>query len=70
MGNYISKIIKDHFFAFEEFLKENIQMFERNARIFLEMYAGKTYSGLHSIKKYYNIKVLAPLHTRGWWKDF
>ena len=45
MGNCISKMIKDQFFAFEEFLKENISMFKGDARILLEMYAGKTNTG-------------------------
>ena len=69
MGNCISKINKDRFFAYEESMKNNIPFFKGNARVFFEMCArNKTYTGLHSIKKYSNIMTLAPLQTGVWWR--
>ena len=61
MGNYISKNNKDHFFAFEEGMK-NITSFEKGrVRRGLDMVTGGTYMNLYSIKKY--SKTLAPLQT-------
>ena len=38
MGNCISKINKDHFFAFEEEMKNNILLFKGRIRCVIEMY--------------------------------
>ena len=70
MGSCISNINKDHFFAYEGSMKNNILFFKGNARAFLEMCARcKTYTELHSIKKYSNIMTLVPLQTGVWWRD-
>lgn len=65
-------MIKDQFLAYEEFLKENIEMSNGDLRISLQMHAGETYNkGLYLIKKYPNVRVLAlvPLQTSLFWKD-
>ena len=49
MGTCILKIIKDHFFACEEKMKNDIPFFKGKARPFLEMCArGKTYTALQT----------------------
>ena len=68
MGNGISKINKDHFFAFEEKMKNDILFFKGKIRCIIEMCArGKKYTGIHSIKKY--SKTFAPLQTWMWWRS-
>ena len=53
MGNCISKINKDHFFAFEEKMRNDILFFKGKIRCIIEMCArGKKYTGIHSMKKY------------------
>ena len=53
MGKCISKINKDHFFAFEEEMKNDILFFKGKIRCVIEMCGrGKKYTGIHSIKKY------------------
>ena len=62
MGNCISKINKDQFFAFEEEMKNDIIFFV------IEMCArGKKYTGIHSIKKY--SETFAPLQIGMWWRN-
>ena len=62
MGNCISKINKDHFFAFEEEMKNNILLFKGRIRCVIEMYTrGKKYTEIYSIKK--NSEMFGPLQT-------
>ena len=68
MGNCISKINKDHFFAFEEKMKNDILFFKGKTTCMIEMCArGKKYTGIHSIKKY--SKTFAPLQTGTWCRN-
>ena len=66
MGNCISKMNKDHFFAFEEEMKNFAFFFKGDTRFGLDMLTGGTYMKLCSIKKY--SKTLAPLQTGAWWR--
>ena len=52
MGNCISKIDKDHIFAFEEFMKNDILFSNGITRFKLEVVTGGRYMGVHSIKKF------------------
>ena len=66
MGNCISKINKDHFFAFEENIKNEILFCKKKARSSIEICArGKKSTGVYSIKKY--SKVFFPVQTGAWW---
>ena len=68
MENRISNITKDHFFAFEEEMKNDILFFKGKTRCVIEMCArGKKYTGIHSIKK--NSETFAPLQTGMWWRN-
>ena len=60
MGNCISKILKDHFFAFEEGMKNKTSFEKGRVRRGLDMVTitSRTYMKLYSIKKY--SKTLAP----------
>ena len=51
MGNCISKIKKDHFFAIEALMKNEILFSNGIIRFGLDMLTGGTYMRLHSIKK-------------------
>ena len=63
MGNCMSKINKDHFFAFEEEIKNGILFFKGKIRCVIEMCTrGKKYTGIHSIKK--NSETFGQLQTR------
>ena len=65
MGNYVSRINKDHFFAFEEKMKNDTSFFKGKTRSDLEKaITGKTNAGFHSIKQFSNTITLAPLQTR------
>ena len=64
MGNCISKVFKNHFFAFEEGIKNKTSFGKGRVRRGLEMVTGGTYMKLYSIKKY--SKTLAPLQTGMW----
>ena len=66
MGNCISKINKDHFFAFEEEMKNKTSFEKGRLRRGLNMITGGTYMKLYSIKRY--SKTLAPLQTGVWWR--
>ena len=67
MRNCISKINKDHFFAFEEAMKNDTSFFKGKTRSDLERGTrGKTYTGFHSIKKFLKIMTLALLKTGMW----
>ena len=66
MGNCISKINKDHFFAFEEEMKNKTSFEKGRLRRGLNMITGGTYMKLYSIKRY--SKMLAPLQTGVWWR--
>ena len=53
MENCISKVNKDHFFTFEEKMKNDILLFIGKTRCMIEMFArGKKHTGILSIKKY------------------
>ena len=67
MGNCISKINKDRFFAIEEFTKNDIFFSSRKVRFDLDMLYRETYTGFHSIKKIPEKITLAPLQTGAWW---
>ena len=70
MGNCISKINKDHFFACEEKMKNIIPFFKRKIKTGVEEgIRGKAYTGLHFMKKYSNIMTFAPLETGVWWRN-
>ena len=58
MGNCISKILKDHFFAFEKGMKNKTSFEKGRVRRGLDMVTSRTYIKLYSIKKY--SKTLAP----------
>ena len=70
MGNCISKINKDHFFAFEELLKNDILLSGRMMRLALDWGTKRTCMGVYSIKKaiLYS-ETLAPLQTESWWRN-
>ena len=67
MGNCISKTLKDHFFAFEEFLKNDILLSGGMMRLALDWGTKRTCMGVYSIKKamLYS-ETLAPLQTGAW----
>ena len=68
MVNCISKINKDHFFAFEEEMKNDILSFKGKTRCIIEMCArGKKYTGIDFMKKY--SKMFVPLQTGMWGKN-
>ena len=69
MGNCISKILKDHFFAFEELLKNDILLSGGMMRLALDWSTKITCTGVYSIKKavLYS-ETLAPLQAGIWWK--
>ena len=67
MGDCISKINKDYFFAFEEEMKYDTSFFKRKARSDLEKATrAKRYTGFHSIKKFSNLITLYPSQTAMW----
>ena len=66
MGNDISRILKDHFLAFEEGMKNKTYFEKGRVRRGLDIVTGGTYMKLYFIKKH--SKTLAPLQTRMWWK--
>ena len=67
MGNCISKINKNYFFAFEEEVKNDILFSNRMTRLALDMTTrGKTYMGFHPIKKFSEKMTLALLQTGVW----
>ena len=68
MVNCSSKVNKDHFFAFEEEMKNYILFFKGKARCIIEICArGKKYTGIHSMKKY--SKTFAPLQSGMWGRN-
>ena len=67
MGNCISKILKDHCFAFEEEMKNKTSFGKERVTRGLDMVTGWTYMKLYSIKKY--PKTISPLQTGMWWKN-
>ena len=68
MGNCISKINKDHFFAVEEFMKNDIFFPNGTIRYHLDMLYRGTYTGVYFIKKLPEKVTLAPLQTGAWWR--
>ena len=69
MGNCISKISRDRFLAFEEFMKNKTSFEKGKARPGLDRLARGTYMRIHSIKKLPEKITLAPLQTGAWWRD-
>ena len=69
MGRCISKINRDHLFAFEEFMKNDILFSNRTTRHGLDIVTSKTYMGIHSIRKISEKITLAPSQTGVWWRD-
>ena len=69
MGNCISKIKKDHFFAIEALMKNEILFSNGIIRFGLDMLTGGTYMRLHSIKKIPEKITFAILQTGVWWRD-
>ena len=69
MGNCISKINKDDFFAVEEFMKNDIFFSNGTIRYHLDMLYRGTYTGVHSIKKLPEKIALAPFQTGAWWRS-
>ena len=69
MGNCISKINKDHFFACEEFIKNNIFFSNGIKRLKLDMFTRGSYMRAQSIKKLPEKITPTPLQTRAWWRD-
>ena len=67
MGKCISKINKDHFFTFEENMKNDILSSKGKRRRTLEM--GRIYTKTHSIRKFSEIMTLSPLETGVWWRE-
>ena len=67
MGNHISKTNKDHFFGFEEGMKNKTSFEKGRVRRGLDMFTGGTYMKLYSMKKY--SKTLASLKTGMWWRN-
>ena len=67
MGNCLSKVNKDHFFASEENMKNEILFCKGKARSGIEVCVrGKKYTGVYSIKKY--SRTFALLQTGVWWR--
>ena len=65
MGNCISRISEDDFFAFEEEMKNKTSLKKGRVRRGLDVVTGGTYMKLYSVKKY--SKTIAPLQTGMWW---
>ena len=66
IGDCISKINKNHFFAFEEEMKNDILFFKGRTRCIIEMCArDNKYTGIYFIRKH--SETFAPLQTGMWW---
>ena len=62
MGNFISKINKDRFFVYEEYMKNKTSLEKGKTRRTLEM-------GAHSLLRSSKIMPLAPIQTGAWWRS-
>ena len=60
MSNCLSKFNKDHFFAIEEFMKNNILFSNERVRLGLRMLAGGRFNSLEGLSKK---ETFAPLQT-------
>ena len=69
MGNCISKISKDHFFAYGEYFKNETSLEKGKIRRGLDMVTGGTYTRIHSIKGLSKKETFASLQTGAWWRD-
>ena len=69
MGNAFSKINKDHFFAYEEFIKNDIFLANGIKRLRLDMVTRGSYTGAHFIKKLSEKITPTPLQTGAWWRS-
>ena len=68
MGNCISKINKDHFFAYKEFIKNDIFFSNGIKRLKLDMVTRGSYTGAHSMKKIPEKITPTPLQIGAWWR--
>ena len=69
MGNCISKILRDHCFAFEQLLKNYILLSRGMMRLALDRGTKRKCMGVYSIKKATYFEALAPLQAgMGWVK--
>ena len=67
MENCISKIYKDRFFAYENEMKNGILFLKGKVRRAVEMGTkGGTHVGVHSLLRFSDIMVLAPIQTGSW----
>ena len=66
MGNCILNFNKDHFFAFEELIKNDILFSKGMTWLTLDTVTRGTYTGCHSITKFSEIMMLTPLQTGAW----
>ena len=69
MGNCISKINKDHFFAYEEFIKNDIFFSKGIPKLKLDMFIRGSYTGAYSMKKIPEEITPTPLQTGVWWRS-
>ena len=70
MGNCISKISKDNFFAYKEYFKNETSLEKGKIRRGLDMVTGGTYTRTHSIKGLSKKETLDPIQTGMWWRHF
>ena len=71
MGNCISKINKDRFFVYEEYMKNKTSLEKGKTSRALEVGSrGGTHVGAHSFLGFSEIMTLAPLQTEIWWSAF
>ena len=69
MGNCISKPLRDHFFALEELLKNDILLSGEMMRLTLDWGTKRTCTGVHSKRKATYSEMLAPLQAGAWWRN-
>ena len=67
MGNCISKMNKDRFFAYEKKMKNDILFLKGKTRRAVEMATkGGTHVGAHSLLRFSDIMALALIQTGSW----
>ena len=69
MGNCTSKILKDHFFAFQEFLKNDTLLSGGMMSLALDWGTKVTCMEVHSIRKATYSERLAPVQAGIWWRN-
>ena len=71
MRSCISRILKDHFFAFEELLKNDVLFSGGMMRLVFEWGNKTRCTGVHSTKNdVLHSEALASLQVCMWWKNF